>query len=172
MAKLTEPITIRNVLFKNRIVMLPIVTYSFQGDNGSYFGSQHINHYTERAKGGAGLIILQATNILGASASTGMWSPDNSEVMTQIAAKVRSYGAVAMIQLSVYDDMDINLLSTAQIHEIQAEMKKAAFNACNMGFNGVEYHFAHGFILCRFWMHPAINAQMNMAVLQRTGRGF
>lgn len=150
MAKLQEPITIKNISLKNRIVMLPMVTFSFHGDNGSYYGRQHIEHYTERAKGGAGLIIVQATNVLGASTSTEMWSSVSVDALTQIAANVHSYGAVAMIQLSIYDDMNINLLSTAQIHKIQAEMKQAAVNACNMGFDGVEYHFAHGFTLCRF----------------------
>ena len=150
MAKLQEPITIKNISFKNRIVLLPMVTFSFHGDNGSYYGSQHINHYTERAKGGAGLIIVQATNVSGALNSTEMWSSGNVEALTQIAANVHSYGAAVMMQLAVYDDLDINLLSVDQIHEIQAEMKQAAVNACNMGFDGVEFHFAHGFTLCRF----------------------
>jgi NADPH2 dehydrogenase len=130
--------------------MLPMVTFSFHGDNGSYYGSQHIEHYTERAKGGAGLIIIQATNVLGASVSTEMWSSGSIEALTQITANVHSYGTVVMMQLAVYDDMNINLLSKAQIHEIQAELKQAAINACDMGFDGVEYHFAHGFTLCRF----------------------
>ena len=40
MTKLQEPITINNIEFKNRITMLPMVTFSFHGDNGSYYGSQ------------------------------------------------------------------------------------------------------------------------------------
>ncbi len=127
-----------------------MVTFSFHADNGSYYGSLHIEHYTERAKGGAGLIILQATNVLGASAFTEMWTAGSMEALTQIAANIHSYGAAALMQLAVYDEMEINLLSIAQIHELQAELKQAAVNACNMGFDGVEYHFAHGFTLCRF----------------------
>lgn len=150
MTKLQEPITINNISFKNHIAMLPMVTFSFHGDSGSYYGSQHIEHYTERAKGGAGLIILQATNVLGASTSTEMWSAGSVAALTQIASNVHMYGAVAMMQLAVYDEMDINLLSLAQIHELQVELKQAAINAYSMGFDGVEYHFAHGFTLCRF----------------------
>ncbi|WP_416182838.1 hypothetical protein [Methanosarcina sp.] len=52
--------------------MAPLVTFSFHGDNGSYYGKQHIEHYTKRAKGGAGLIIVQATRVSGAVDSTGM----------------------------------------------------------------------------------------------------
>ena len=150
MTTLQAPITIRNISFKNRIVMLPMVTFSFHGDNGSYYGNQHIEHYTERAKGGAGLIIVQATDIFGASTLTKMWSPDNMEALTKIASNVHAYGAVAMMQLAIYNEMDINLLTITQIHEIQSEMKQAAINACNMGFNGVEYHFVHGYTLCKF----------------------
>lgn len=130
--------------------MLPMVTFSFHGDNGSYYGSQHIEHYTERAKGGASLIIVQATNVFGASTFTGMWSAGSIEALTQIAANVHSHGAAAMMQLAVYDEMEINLLSIAQIHELQAELKQAAVNACNMGFDGVKFHFAHGFTFYRF----------------------
>ena len=150
MTNLQEPIIIKNLSFKNRIAMLPMVTFSFQGDNGSYYGKQHIEHYSERAKGGAGLIIVQATDVLGASNFSGMWSNGSREVLAQIAEKVHSYGAVAMLQLAVYNELDINLLSIAQIHELQAELKQATVNACNIGFDGVEYHFAHGFTLCRF----------------------
>lgn len=150
MVKLQEPITIKSIEFKNRIAMLPMVTFSLHGDNGSYYGSRHIEHYTERAKGGAGLVIVQATNIFGASTSTEMWSPDNAAALKEIAANVHSYGAAIMIQLAAYGDTNINQLSTAQIYEMQAEMKQAAVNACDLGFDGVEFHFAHGFTFCKF----------------------
>jgi 2,4-dienoyl-CoA reductase-like NADH-dependent reductase (Old Yellow Enzyme family) len=127
-----------------------MVTFSFHAENGSYYGSQHIKHYTERAKGGAGLITLQATNVLGASDFTEMWTAGSMDALTQIAANIHSCGAVALMQLAVYDEMEINLLSIVQIHELQAELKQAAVNACNMGFDGVEFHFGHGFTLCRF----------------------
>ena len=67
MAKLQEPLTIRGNTIKNRIVMEPMVTFSFHGDNGSFFGNQHVEHYTARAKGGAGLIFIQATAVFGAA---------------------------------------------------------------------------------------------------------
>lgn len=54
-----------------------------------------------------------------------------------------------MMQLSC-GDVDINQLSTAEVNSMQLEMKQAAISACEMGFDGVEYHFAHGFTLCKF----------------------
>lgn len=85
MARITDGFVVRGNYIKNRIVMAPMVTFSFQGDNGSYYGKQHIEHYTQRAKGGAGLIIVQATQVAGAINSTNLWSPDNVAALKQIA---------------------------------------------------------------------------------------
>lgn len=149
MTKITDELVVRGNHIKNRIVMAPMVTFSFHGDNGSYYGKQHIEHYTERAKGGVGLIIVQATNVLGAANSTNMWSTDNSLVLRKIAANSHEYGARIMMQLSC-GNVDINQLSAAELYAMQMDMKQAAISACEMGFDGVEYHFAHGFTLCKF----------------------
>ena len=93
MAKITDELVVRGNRVKNRIVMAPMVTFSFHGDNGSYYGQQHIAHYTERAIGGAGLIIVQATRVAGAGNSTNMWSPDNITALQQIVSNCHAYGA-------------------------------------------------------------------------------
>lgn len=54
-----------------------------------------------------------------------------------------------MMQLSC-GDANINQWPTAHVQTMQVEMKQAAVSACEMGFDGVEYHFAHGFTLCKF----------------------
>lgn len=149
MARVTDEFAIRGNLIKNRIVMAPMVTFSFQGDNGSYYGKQHIDHYTQRAKGGAGLIIVQATQVTGAANSTNLWSSDNIAVLKKIVENCHAYGAAIMLQLSC-GDVDINQLSTAEVQSMQLDMKQAAISACAMGFEGVEYHFAHGYTLCKF----------------------
>lgn len=149
MAKITDELVVRGNHVKNRIIMAPMVTFSFHGENGSYFGKQHIEHYTERAKGGTGLIIVQATGVFGAVNSTNMWSPDNIIALKQIVSNCHAYGATIMIQLSC-GDIDINRLSIAEINSMQLDMKQAAIAACEIGFDGVEFHFAHGFTLCKF----------------------
>lgn len=149
MTKITDDLVVRGNRIKNRIVMAPMVTFSFHGDNGSYYGKQHIKHYTERAKGGAGLIIVQSTKVFGAINSTDMWSTDNVTALKQIVSNCHEYGAAIMIQLSC-GDMDINQLSATEIYSMQMDMKQAAISAYEIGFDGVEYHFAHGFTLCKF----------------------
>jgi len=140
---------VRGNHIKNRIVMAPMVTFSFHGDHDSYYGKQHIEHYTERAKGGAGLIIVQATSVFGAVNCTNMWSPDNIIAFKKIASNSHEYGATIIMQLSC-GNIDINQLSATEIYAMQMDMKQAAISACEIGFDGVEYHFAHGFTLCKF----------------------
>jgi len=149
MVRITDELVIRGNHIKNRIVMAPMVTFSLHGDNRSYYGKQHVEHYTKRAKGGAGLIIVQATSVFGAVDSTGMWSADDITALKQIASNCHEYGVTIMVQLHC-GNMGINELSDEEIHSMQMNMKQAAIRACEIGFDGVEYHFAHGFTLYKF----------------------
>lgn len=149
MAGLREPVELRGVTIKNRIVMEPMVTFSFHGDGGSFYGSQHLEHYTARAKGGVGLILIQATAVFGASRSEEKWSPDNTAVLRRIADNCHRYGAAVMMQLSC-GDLEINGLTLPEIRAMQRDMVRAAATACALGFDGAEFHFAHGYTLCKF----------------------
>ena len=52
-----EPMTIRRMTVKNRIVMTPMGTnYGEQNGEMSFL---HINYYEQRAKGGTGLLIVE-----------------------------------------------------------------------------------------------------------------
>ncbi len=149
MTKITDSLIVRENLIKNRIVMAPMFPFSFHGNDGAFYGKQHIEHYTERAKGGTGLIIMQGTRVFGATDSTNLWSSENTAVLKKVVDYCHGYGAIIMLQLSC-GDMNINELSTDEIYSMQKDMKKAAIYACEIGFDGVEYHFAHGFTLSKF----------------------
>ncbi|MZK53120.1 NADH:flavin oxidoreductase [Clostridium beijerinckii] len=149
MTKITDSIAVRGNFIKNRIVMAPMLPFSFHGDDGAFYGKQHIEHYTDRAKGGTGLIIMQGTRVSGAADSTNLWSGENIAVLKKIIDNCHGYGATIMLQLSC-GDVNINELSIDEIFSMQADMKQAAISACEIGFDGVEYHFAHGFTLSKF----------------------
>ncbi len=155
MPKLSDPVIIRGKKIKNRIVMPPMVCFSFKGDHGGMYGEQHVDHYTRRARGGAGLIIVQSTPVLGAVEQLGVWSSGQGEPLEAIARNCHGYGSVAMVQLSC-GNVDINELAVEQIHRMQADCIAAAASAKQAGFDGVEYHFAHGFTLCKF-LDPEFN---------------
>lgn len=149
MSKLSDEITIGGKKIKNRIVMPPMMCFSFKGDNGGRYGEQHVNHYTQRAKGGTGLIIIQATPVGGAKKQLGVWNDEQMKPLKAIAQNCHHYGSTVMMQLYCEDE-NINEVSVEQIHTMQVDCIAAAAMAKQAGFDGVEYHFAHGFTLCRF----------------------
>jgi 2,4-dienoyl-CoA reductase-like NADH-dependent reductase (Old Yellow Enzyme family) len=155
MSHLSDEMVIRGKHIKNRIVMPPMVCFTFKGDNGGTYGIQHVEHYTQRAKGGAGLIIIQATPVLDASKKLGVWSDEQMKPLVVIAGNCHNYNAVVMMQLHC-GDVNINELSIDQIHEMQTDCIAAAARVKQAGFDGVEYHFAHGFTLCKF-LDPTYN---------------
>ena len=60
--KLFSPLTIRNMTLKNRIVMSPMCMYSCMDESGKV-NEWHKTHYTSRAVGQVGLIIVEATAV-------------------------------------------------------------------------------------------------------------
>lgn len=56
-----EPMTIRRMTMKNRIVMTPMGT-NFGEQNGE-MSFLHINYYEQRAKGGTGLLIVENASV-------------------------------------------------------------------------------------------------------------
>jgi NADPH2 dehydrogenase len=149
MARIQDELIIKGNTLKNRIVMEPMYTFSYTGDDGFFYGKQHIDHYKLRAEGGAGLIIIQATHCSGASDGTGQWTAHDKMVLKTMAGNCHKNGCAAMMQLSC-GDIDINALSAGDITVMQKEMTCAAVTACTLGYDGTEFHFAHGFTLCKF----------------------
>ena len=62
MAKLFESFTLRDVEFKNRIIMAPMCMYSCHNEDGKV-EDWHKIHYATRAVGQIGLIIVEATAV-------------------------------------------------------------------------------------------------------------
>lgn len=66
-----EPLTIRRMTMKNRIMMTPMGTnYGEQSGEMSFL---HINYYEQRARGGIGLIMVENANVdypLGSNGTT------------------------------------------------------------------------------------------------------
>jgi 2,4-dienoyl-CoA reductase-like NADH-dependent reductase (Old Yellow Enzyme family) len=84
--------------------------------------------------------------------ASGQWTPGSQEVLATIAEKLHEQGSVALMQLACGADRetDIGVFSTEAVKAKQDEMLAAANKAYELGFDGVEYHCAHGFFLSRF----------------------
>src|SRR3954468_21556492 len=98
---LLEPLTIRGVTLRNRIVMSPMCQYSAEEGLANDW---HLVHLGSRAVGGVALAIAEATAVTRdgriSPADLGVWSDAHVEPLARIARFVSSQGAVAGIQLA------------------------------------------------------------------------
>ena len=101
MSKLLSSIGIKNVTFRNRIVVSPMCQYSAVD---GFASDWHLVHLGSRAVGGAGLIIQEATAVSPEGRITpgdlGIWKDEQIEKLQQIVTFIHQQGAVAGIQLA------------------------------------------------------------------------
>jgi 2,4-dienoyl-CoA reductase-like NADH-dependent reductase (Old Yellow Enzyme family) len=98
---LFQPITIRGVTLKNRIVVSPMCQYSSEDGMA---GDWHLVHLGSRAVGGAGLIFVEATAVTAHGRITpgdmGIWDDRQIEPLARIARFIHRLGCVPGIQLA------------------------------------------------------------------------
>lgn len=101
MALLFEPITIRNITLKNRIVVSPMCQYS---SVDGFANDWHLVHLGSRAIGGAALVFTEATAISPEGRITpddlGIWKDEHISFLKKIAHFIKQNGAVPGIQLA------------------------------------------------------------------------
>lgn len=101
MIKLFEPLTIKGVTLRNRVVMSPMVQYSARD---GFATDWHLVHYGSRAAGGTGLIIQEATAVSPEGRITpgdlGIYLDAHIEKYREITSFIHGQGAVAGIQLA------------------------------------------------------------------------
>lgn len=173
MAKLFESIKIRGVEFKNRIVMPPMCMYS--SDDSGYANDWHFIHYGTRAIGGTGLIIVEATGVERRGRITdrdlGIWDDSHIVGLSNIATLCQKYGSKVGIQLGhagrkcEVDSEDIiapspiaynekykvpRKMSKEDIDKVVKAFKEGARRANEAGFDLIEIHAAHGYLINQF----------------------
>jgi 2,4-dienoyl-CoA reductase-like NADH-dependent reductase (Old Yellow Enzyme family) len=98
---LFQPLTIRGVTLKNRIVVSPMCQYSSVDGMADDW---HLVHLGSRAVGGAGLIFVEATAVTAEGRITpgdmGIWDDRHIVPLARIASFIHRMGAVAGIQLA------------------------------------------------------------------------
>src|SRR5580698_4933567 len=98
---LFNPLTIRGVTLKNRIVVSPMCQYSSVDGMADDW---HLVHLGSRAVGGAGLLFVEATAVTAQGRITpgdmGIWDDRHIEPLAHIAHFVERVGAVPGIQLA------------------------------------------------------------------------
>jgi len=106
LAKLFEPLTLRGVTFRNRIMMSPMCEYSApaSAEDAGVPTDWHLVHLGSRAVGGAGVVVAEATAVEARGRisphDTGLWNDRQTEAWAPIAAFIGGQGAVPGVQLA------------------------------------------------------------------------
>jgi 2,4-dienoyl-CoA reductase-like NADH-dependent reductase (Old Yellow Enzyme family)/thioredoxin reductase len=174
--RLFEPITIGTMEVKNRFVMAP-VAMRYNTPSGT-ITQRVIDHYVERAKGGTGLIIVEATTMdwpVGKVGSCPLRLDRDSYIQgfRDLVEAVHAHGAKVAVQLqhvggqtnrrntrgaqpvapSVigFPSADTpRALSVEEIRSIIREFADSVLRAKIAGFDAVEIHGAHGYLVTQF----------------------
>ena len=100
MAALFTPYTLKDVSLRNRIAVPPMCQYSALD---GFINDWHLAHYSGIARGGAGLVIVEATAVSPEGritpGCTGLWTDDQVEGMSRVAAAIKAAGSVPGIQI-------------------------------------------------------------------------
>ena len=174
MVQVNDPITINKTVVKNRLTMAPTVKFDYAGEDGKVT-KKHIEHYRERAAHGCGLICVEATAVTPggrfAKNHLGLWEDAQIEGHGAIAQACHEHGAAMIIQLnhtgitanpdcgpaigpSAVPTRDPSVLSKEmsvdEIHEMQKHFLDAAVRAQKAGYDGIQLHGCHGYLINQF----------------------
>jgi 2,4-dienoyl-CoA reductase-like NADH-dependent reductase (Old Yellow Enzyme family) len=171
---LFSPYTIKSLQLKNRVVMAPMCQYSVTAMDGRP-NDWHYIHYVSRAIGGAGLIIMEMTDVDPDGRITnydlGLWSDEQIPDFSRVIKSVHQHGAKIGIQLAhagrKAEDAENPVapsairypsnrykepreLTTDEVQEMVQKFGAAARRAVEAGVDVIELHGAHGYLIQQF----------------------
>ncbi|MEL7609555.1 MAG: NADPH dehydrogenase NamA [Bacillota bacterium] len=177
--QLFTPFKVKQMEIRNRIVLPPMDLYSAGTDGKS--NDVHFVHYVSRAAGGVGLIIMEATAVTPrgriSDRCLGLWDDGQVEGLRSIVDACRSRGAKMAIQLNhagrkcaasepfIHAPSPIAFsgeyqtpreISKDEISEAVGLFRAAAARAASAGFDALELHGAHGYLISEF-LSPLTN---------------
>jgi len=180
MQLLKEPINIKNVKIKNRLVMPPMATSKSEGGEVT---QELVEYYNEKSKGGfIGLIITEHSYIsqdgMASARQVSISRDSDVEGLKRISEAIHGNGTKVIVQINhagssadskvtgcetLSASRILNTGSTAKTDILPFQMEKtdiekviknfadAAKRAKEAGFDGLEIHSAHGYLLNQFY---------------------
>jgi len=179
MATIHDEVIINGMRLRNRIAMPPLTTN--YGSPEGIVTEDIIQFYTERSKD-VGLVIVEATAVRADGrilpGSLGLWEAGQVAGMASLAESIRNAGAAAVVQInhagargfpgggemqgaspsgfSFRPDVAPLTMNPAQIDQMAADFADAAGRAAEAGFDGIEIHGAHFYLISQF-LSPLTN---------------
>jgi 7beta-hydroxy-3-oxochol-24-oyl-CoA 4-desaturase len=171
---LFQPITIGSMHIKNRIAMAPMATDFAEGDGT--ISDRLIDYYEARARGGAGLIIMEVCTIDGGSPyiprTVGIWDDSFVPGLKRLTRAVHAHGCRIIPQIAHpgpeslaplfngeqavgpsagimnnLTKMKSREMAPEEIPRVIGQFAGAARRARDAGFDGLELHAAHSYML-------------------------
>jgi 2,4-dienoyl-CoA reductase-like NADH-dependent reductase (Old Yellow Enzyme family) len=162
---------------KNRFALSPLT--NLQSHPDGTLSDDEFRWLTMRAQGGFGMVMTCAAHMQrrgqGFPGQLGVFGEEHLDGLTRLAKAIKSQGSLAVVQLhhagmrspkeligetpvcpSDNEETGARALSTAEVEELVEDFVAAAHRAERAGFDGVELHGAHGYMLAQF-LSPEIN---------------
>ena len=172
MSTLQSSLKFRNgSVMKNRFMLAPMTNQQSHEDGSlSVFEFEWLSM---RAKGQFGLVMTCASHVQeigkGFSGQLGIWNDKHIEGHKRLASELKNHGSLAVIQLhhagmrspreligaapvcpSNNEKTGARALTIKEIKQLKLDFKTAALRAKKAGYDGIEIHGAHGYILAQF----------------------
>ncbi len=184
MSHLFDPLVLRGLTLRNRIMMSPMCQYVAGTDGRAT--DWHLVHYGSRAVGGVGLVMIEATAVESrgriSMGDLGLWEDGQIAPLARIADFCHAQGAAVGVQLghagrkawsdarghgpetpvapsAIPFDADWRTpeaLDQEGIEAVIAAFGRAAARALEAGLDVIEIHGAHGYLISEF-LSPLAN---------------
>lgn len=173
---LFQPVRIGGMVLKNRLAMSPMNT-NYSNENGS-ITPQMEEYYVRRAKGGAGLITLEAASVTPDSRNHGVqpmlydekfipaWSNLIERIQsfgTKVSIEIAHFGSEAVLpprvsssNVSRFPAETVRSLTIPEILDLEDKFAETVRNAKAAGADAVTLHGAHGYLIAEF-LSPLYN---------------
>jgi len=153
---LFDPFQLRGVRLRNRVVMAPMVS-DYATEDGEV-NLRLISYYGERADGGPGMIIVEATAIARdgrlSPNQLGIWDDGQLHGLRYLVERVHGAGVRIAVQLHHAGRQSSfeapHELAATEVRALALDFARAAGRAVAAGFDAVELHAAHGYLLNQF----------------------
>ena len=155
---LNEEFKLKNITLRNRIVMPPMARE--MSDDGRV-STDLIEYYRKRAED-TGLVIVEHAyvSLEGKSSKKQLSMADDSVIdgFKELTDAIHNEKCFAIAQLNharpqsiAYDKSNVNNMTKEDIEKVKDDFKNASIRTKKAGFDGVEIHAAHEYLLNHFY---------------------